>query len=815
MSYKVDPRVTDDVEIYVDPTGNDRNAGTASKPLLTFAAAWSRMVSGQGNRRIRLSAGTFDIASEIAGKDNVFSVPFALGPVGEAISIIGTQLDQLGELTVTDSTDAVVTADPHVGTFVGATLRFLSGAAVGQRFMIKADDGEAFTLLAAPSGVVPGDTFAVETPGTIFNCTGGGVEFSGGVLALKDVKFDMQGSGILVFREGCQVIAAQNVEVALNGAIFLVSGNAIFAPQSLGVTFNDPSPFSPSLGALCGLYLHDGDVRLNRGGCLRSVAGTPATAVLQNVDIAVGTGGAFDLNPVALLNVTRSDFTSQPAPGAEVNTVYVRSDGNDDTGDGTIENPFLTPERAAMVGWDPGTTLKIDMSNYGTYTPTVPWDLPTIPGATTLGLWSGPEFDAFGQYQRGDLEIYAEPTLQLTIENYGVDYTVAMDPVTRQVSVTVADAGWTVDEAAGMIISSSVLGGGRVLSNTTDTLVTTLVAFDAFDIGTLRVSQQSCTIDLSVAGWWFASDGLGRGNPFGLTLAGLNFTNAYFLFYGARFDALWAVGCDMPWGYTCGTTSTAVACRIVDGGFETNVISADTDEVANFWGCYIEDADIFSNGRGKLSVFGCEVVGGDSIGEGVYHGLYPDLIPAGAIGVECTTHRDTARGGVRLSGAARSGLVGFCRFDNCGYGGIRLEAGSRLTVNGPLAGTGNAYGIYALCGTLRMGSAAETTSETLDASTITLTGTGGDLKVGQNEARTWTGFFTGGPIGVEADDRNGGARVYQQNSTAAPLPRVGQVTTTERDALSLGMGDAGLMIFNSTDGVGQMWDGSAWQDLWV
>ncbi len=325
------------LELYVDPVdGDDSNPGTETEPLQTFQAAWNFRSIGLLGRRIHLVGGTFPVASAVSGKDVIFTVP----PIqGELVSVVGTPVDSgLGTLTCTISANNSrdISSAPHAGTFVGAALKFTSGAAVGVRILIQADDGTTFTLCSSPEvlvpAVAPGDTFIVERPGSALQNVLGGINFSGGVLALKDVKFDMANGDALVFRDGCQCVCAQNVEASMNGAPFNVTNNAVFAPQSFGKLFEDQSLFD-ALSAFCGVYIHDGALRVNRGGTFGAAAGVSASAVIENASVVVNNGGKFVMDGGGLALIA-TDITVQKSLCVITGNDLARASSDGSTGDG-------------------------------------------------------------------------------------------------------------------------------------------------------------------------------------------------------------------------------------------------------------------------------------------------------------------------------------------------------------------------------------------------------------------------------------------------------------------------------------------------
>ena len=183
------------------------------------------------------------------GKDTTFYVPPAVDG-GEPLSVIGTSIDQLGVLTATvvDTHTTQVSAAPHVGSMVGATLRVLTGACAGSSCMIKADNGTMFTLCNSlewltGANMAPGNTFAIERPGSILT-SDSNLGFVGSLLSLKNVKIDGTGGAPGVV--GCVAVIFENMvncEIA-NAFELAILNNAIFSPTAIGVLYFDPPPVS-------------------------------------------------------------------------------------------------------------------------------------------------------------------------------------------------------------------------------------------------------------------------------------------------------------------------------------------------------------------------------------------------------------------------------------------------------------------------------------------------------------------------------------------------------------------------------------------
>lgn len=508
---------------------------------------------------------------------------------------------------------------------------------------------------------------------------------------------------------------------------------------------------------------------------------------------------------------------------------YVRSTGNDTTGDGlTALTAYLTPERAREdCPYElNGNTFRIDMTGYGTYTPVNPFVFPAIHGNITN--WSSYGFEAeaqaFGNWQRADFELYAEPTLLAGPFIAGA-YTDASDGTAAlHTVVTVPGATWTVDQWVGKLFIVKGYQPSRIISNTANTLRCTMYqnftgGFSAF--ADAFIATESCTIDLATAGWWFASIGWQRIAEFSLTVAGFNFTNGYYADLGLKTPFTTYIACNNLGVANYSDYLVLYGCHLV------TYFLAKCRNGADMYYCTYADLGIHSNENGFLTVTGCYGTGGDSIGEGAYHGEYASNHQARTVGVFGTTHRDTGRGGVRLVSKGGVAVVGYCVFENCGYGAIRLEESANCLVIGRIAGTGNGanvggHGAYVLDGSqLQIGTIEDVSpNAALDQTNVTITGPNGDIIIGDSiypgvpsmfPVRSWTSFFTQYPKKLHSNPLGGGSRVYQRNGdtdTSLYLPKLATV-----DIPAPAVANNRMMIFDTDVARAKISNGAYWTEV--
>lgn len=510
------------------------------------------------------------------------------------------------------------------------------------------------------------------------------------------------------------------------------------------------------------------------------------------------------------INLEIGAYTELEASTTDLITVYVRSSGSDTTGDGTLANPYATERRAMQdAPWlSDGKRFRIDVSGRGTLTQTALWRLPPLQGARVQpGSFLDPYF---GRMQQSDVEFYAAPT---AVGSWATgSWSIAQEAVSGAAelcTITIPGASFTVNEHKGHFVGFAGLNVlAQVISNTSNTLYVTLTNVYAAYVSavTMTLYAQSCTIDVSTLDHWFS----GNVN-YTVTLAGLAFTLASYSSVDASLccPRLSVVGCKSYAAYqnSCAELNV-IACSIrnyFDHAIGTAYIQNSAAEDLNLCN---------SNTGGRLALYSSHLTGGDSIGEGYYHGYGATYGAPRYVSCFYTVHRDTNRGGVRLLGRNQWATLGYCDFTNCGYGGLRLEWGASAYVNGPLSGTGNGAGVggaavYAIDGSYLQIAATTETSVTLDATNITIGGTVAQLIVGDNSAITWAQFFAARSA---VDTQRTGALAQQRGTKIRQPPVAPSMTTTERDALPTQ--PAGAMIYNSTLSKGQMFDGATWQNLW-
>lgn len=161
-----------DSYIYVDPVaGLDSNPGTQAKPLLNIETALALIpVSPRRKNRVVLLPGTHTFQNP----DALITAPWApqssprdASGRAEPLALVGSFTNEVGVRTITTAsgTGVVVTDSTLSMTtdqYFGAWIRFITGAATGQRRLCFANSATTLTPNAPFAAIGIGDTFVVE-----------------------------------------------------------------------------------------------------------------------------------------------------------------------------------------------------------------------------------------------------------------------------------------------------------------------------------------------------------------------------------------------------------------------------------------------------------------------------------------------------------------------------------------------------------------------------------------------------------------------------------------------------------------------------
>lgn len=433
-------------------------------------------------------------------------------------------------------------------------------------------------------------------------------------------------------------------------------------------------------------------------------------------------------------------LSGQVAPSGAI-LIYVRNSGSDATGDGTLAKPFATIPKALSV--IPlikiGPNFIINLDGYTVNDPNIvfPPFVSSMDLVDTTGTGRHPAF-----LSEGYVTLSALPT---TIETLNPATTVySVDPVTGLLIIQDTSKAWTVNEWQGRLLEGDgFFQTGRVISNTADTLITT--AFLSSFTGAVKIQTPSCVLNQATP-FKYVAKLLGVHAP--IVFQGISMprnggpqrvadmqANDYVEFeacdYGGLFITSGAEVHDIA-GY-CQSDGSTITSAVFECQ-SVNMLLTMHQGVGAQWECRIS-AD-------GVAFVGCFTFAGHIAGEVV------QAVFDGGNGVIVMDGSALALFGVKSSNAVGANHI------NQEGNGIFIEGGGIVNFSeGNIGGNGNAgVGVRAVaqgCGYLEPGEPVN----------FTITGAGGDLKVGDNAVRTWADFNANPPVLSETDAINHLARV--------------------------------------------------------
>lgn len=174
--YLAEPMVsTQDVVFYVNPSGDDNNDGSATRPFRTLAKAAKEVPALQANNvTINLSAGTHTVDTEvmIGGIQLSQNIDFKIQGAGFAVitpttGVASGTFTSAGDWTL-NMTGAGWTSSDLIGKFVKIT----SGSLNGEYFPIAGNTATAIEVAKKMLTAAATATFEIVEPTTVINMTG-------------------------------------------------------------------------------------------------------------------------------------------------------------------------------------------------------------------------------------------------------------------------------------------------------------------------------------------------------------------------------------------------------------------------------------------------------------------------------------------------------------------------------------------------------------------------------------------------------------------------------------------------------------------
>lgn len=247
-----------DLLIQVATTGSDANPGTVAAPVLTMTRAFALVRVGCYRRpKIQVASGTY-----AQGASPKWQMPEPDGVGAEPLLITGTLIDSgLGALTaaaggVQGAGSVFGSTVDSVGGFGVNALRGLvqrwtggTAANLGRSYRVFGNTANTITVdgayAAAPAA---GDTYVLETPGTVFSWTGTFTFEQGNLLGLMNLAFD--GGGVGQARLSYCEFAMQTVDFRALG------GGGISLAESSGlINLTAATAFTVTVPTVVGPYL--------------------------------------------------------------------------------------------------------------------------------------------------------------------------------------------------------------------------------------------------------------------------------------------------------------------------------------------------------------------------------------------------------------------------------------------------------------------------------------------------------------------------------------------------------------------------------
>jgi len=362
-----------DVNIYVNPTGNDSNPGTQTAPVQTLSKALSLVPCSYFEVcRIILAPGTYTEAVPIS-----FHPPHPVGPyaidfaiVGEMSNVLGDRICSANDPNKLIYTDATLPPQA-VDAFRGATLFCVSGANKGASRTIVSNTANAFTV-NKPWANAPaiGDVFEVQQPAVIINHAGILFWGPGPIVGLKYLKLHGTSATAGFGANFLVKFAAESVEMDLNGANFallhysgIIAGTELASPGISPASSFSLIPFS--LIRQADWYIHGGALSFT-DRCQVSNQGGSNNLVTDNLSILLADSCTFSPNSIfgRKTDITLVNFSSFNHPGIAAHPSSLTNSNIDPTTGNP--NPFLVrADKSSIVGGGNAGMRRIALDNSG------------------------------------------------------------------------------------------------------------------------------------------------------------------------------------------------------------------------------------------------------------------------------------------------------------------------------------------------------------------------------------------------------------------------------------------------------------------
>ena len=442
-------------------------------------------------------------------------------------------------------------------------------------------------------------------------------------------------------------------------------------------------------------------------------------ALNQEVEVVDDAGNA--------LNIAQPKNVA-PSPTVAVNTIYARTTGNDDSGDGTLASPYATFVRALQ-----DVPLHIfSNERYVVDITGITEDLEgfNVPPITAQSDY--PEYDVaagppwLGLY--GKLHILATPQLTHTITAGEISAQNA--DANTGLHTIVTTNSYTPDELKGKFLIGAGVGEWSIVTGNTATDIET-TNWSEFT-APIELYDPGATLENTDAGSYYAPI-RSMHQHMAITFAGIRFELASGSAYrsGLYLSDAGEFLCACCHFEGISTTRNAYL-QVWYSYFRNKNISLSSD--ASFGSCLFDNTDFKGSGsigpRGEVELFACRLLGCDGAGRNTSAAAQsPGLI----VEIASCEIRDSVGDAVVMGNGALE--MSNCNIINAAGWAVRLRDGATAKLTS-VKGTGNTGGGLLVEGGSQM---------KVDADCDVNAGGTNEIKVGDEAAITWTTFRTTGP----------------------------------------------------------------------
>lgn len=428
-----------------------------------------------------------------------------------------------------------------------------------------------------------------------------------------------------------------------------------------------------------------------------------------------GSDEDLELKPFNLYPEEQSDLE---------NTIYVRTTGDDTTGDGSSGTPYRTIKRALedIPYLIYGERFIIDCTDLGQEAVTSPIQLPIIKSPDSTYYDSSPDIAGFTV--RAPLTIQAEPTVLDTIS--GVELSGQTSDSVTTLRTLQTTKNYTLNQYQGKFVRAANGAIYVIASNT---------AGPNSDIETTSYSNLTAPIEIIEPSAEIRNTSTG------------NAVESRHIQSKVQFNGIQlTVASASSWRYGIFIESSSAqigfkACYI-DGVFALNGLvgpsyssvyftkrAMATGVAHNMFNCFAKDAVIAgrNSGSGATDInfwFGCIFDGCYAIGESSGINEYNRM----SISLDRAYIKNGLSDGV-YAGPGFLGRIRRTRIDSCAGHGIYVIGNNNITLLEVTGVSNSSLGLKLMNG-----------CQVLKSGTVDITGTGGDYQVGANSIGTWGGF---------------------------------------------------------------------------